>query len=127
MNRKQLLTLLELVAVIGGAGLLVNKRRQGDWQQSSSGGGQKLAGSLDVNAVATVSIDGTVTGLRATTDTAFVQPSVRYDAAKAKVDQLLANNYAHLRTRASERTSASLTAPPTQVTVGHNKVAGTIP
>lgn len=56
MNRKQLLTLLVLVAVIGGAGLLVNKRRQGDWQQSSSGGGQKLAGSLDVNAVATVSI-----------------------------------------------------------------------
>jgi len=78
------------------------------------------------SAVVTVSIDGTVTGLRATTDTAFVQPSVRYDAAKAKVDQLLANNYAHLRTRASERTSASLTAPPTQVTVGHNKVAGTI-
>ncbi|MBI5801169.1 MAG: DUF4340 domain-containing protein [Verrucomicrobia bacterium] len=56
MNRKQLLTLLVLVAVIGGAGLLVNKRRQGDWQQSSSGGGQKLAGSLDVNAVTTVSI-----------------------------------------------------------------------
>ena len=56
MNRKQLITLLVLVAVIGGAGLLVNKRRQGDWQQSSSGGGQKLAGSLDVNAVAAVSI-----------------------------------------------------------------------
>ena len=56
MNRKQLLTLLVLVAVIGGAGLLVNQQRQGDWQQSSTGGGQKLAGALDVNAVATVSI-----------------------------------------------------------------------
>ena len=56
MNRKQLLTLLVLVAVIGGAGLLVNKQRQGDWQKSSTGGGQKLAGALDVNAVATVSI-----------------------------------------------------------------------
>lgn len=56
MNRKQLLTLLALVAVIGGAGLLVNKQRQGDWQKSSTGGGQKLAGALDVNAVATVSI-----------------------------------------------------------------------
>ncbi len=56
MNRKQFLILLVLVAVIGGAGLLVNKQRQGDWQQSSSGGGQKLAGALDVNAVAAVSI-----------------------------------------------------------------------
>ena len=56
MNRKQLLTLLVLVAVIGGAGLLVNQQRQGDWQKSSTGGGQKLAGALDVNAVTTVSI-----------------------------------------------------------------------
>ena len=56
MNRKQFLILLVLVAVIGGAGLLVNKQRQGDWQQSSSGGGQKLAAALDVNAVAAVSI-----------------------------------------------------------------------
>lgn len=56
MNRKQFLILLVLVAVIGGAGLLVNKRRQGDWQQSSTGGGQKLAAALDVNAVATVTI-----------------------------------------------------------------------
>lgn len=78
------------------------------------------------SAVVTVSIDGTVTGLRATTTTAFVSPSVRYNSAKARMDQLLANNYAHLRTRAAERTSAPLTAPPTQVTVGHNKVAGTI-
>lgn len=59
MNRKQFLTLLVLVAVIGGAGLLVNQRRQGDWQQSSSGGGQKLAGSLDVNAVAAITIKST--------------------------------------------------------------------
>ncbi len=56
MNRKQLLILVVLVAVIGGAGLLVNKQRQGDWQHSSSGGGQKLAAALDVNAVATVAI-----------------------------------------------------------------------
>ncbi len=56
MNRKQLLLLLVLVVVIGGAGLLVNKQRQGDWQQSSSGAGQKLAAKLDVNAVATVTI-----------------------------------------------------------------------
>jgi len=56
MNRKQFLILLVLVAVIGGAGLLVNKQRQGDWQQSSTGGGQKLAGALDVNAVAAVTI-----------------------------------------------------------------------
>ena len=63
MNRKQFLILLVLVAVIGGAGLLVNKQRQGDWQQSSSGGGQKLAGSLDVNAVASVSIKSGAGGL----------------------------------------------------------------
>ena len=56
MNRKQFLILLVLVAVIGGAGLLVNKQRQGDWQQSSAGGGQKLADKLDVNAVAAVTI-----------------------------------------------------------------------
>lgn len=56
MNRKQLLLLLALVVVIGGAGLLVNRQRQGDWQHSSSGGGQKLAAKLDVNAVATVTI-----------------------------------------------------------------------
>jgi len=56
MNRKQFLTLLVLVAVIGGAGLLVNQQRQGDWQQSSTGGGQKLAEKLDVNAVNAVTI-----------------------------------------------------------------------
>ena len=56
MNRKQFLILLVLVAVIGGAGLLVNKQRQGDWQQSSAGGGQKLADKLDVNAVSAVTV-----------------------------------------------------------------------
>lgn len=78
------------------------------------------------SAVITVSIEGTVVGLRAATETAFVSPSIRYNAAKAKVDQLLAGNYAHLRARASERTTVQLTAPPIQVTIGHNKVAGTI-
>jgi hypothetical protein len=78
------------------------------------------------SAVITVSIEGTIVGLRSVTEAAFVSPSVRYNAAKTKVDQLIANNYAHFRTRASERTSASLTAPPIQVTIGHNKIAGTI-
>jgi hypothetical protein len=78
------------------------------------------------SAVVTVSVDGTITGLRTSTDTAFVSPSIRYDAAKAKMDQLLANNYAHIRTRAAQRTTVTLALKPIQTTIGHNKVAGTI-
>ena len=59
MNRKQFGILLALVVIVGGIGLSLNSRRAQSWQQSSTGGGQKLLGKFQVNDVALVSIKAT--------------------------------------------------------------------
>lgn len=51
MNRKQLLTLLVLVAVLGGAGLLLFKKQAADWKGGTTSG-RKLLPNLLTNDIA---------------------------------------------------------------------------
>ena len=56
MNRKQLITLLVLVVLIGGLGLFLKRRQESSWTQTGQGVGQKLLGDFDVNSVMTIRI-----------------------------------------------------------------------
>jgi hypothetical protein len=56
MNQKQLLILLVLVAVVGGAALVLFKHGQSSWQTAASGAGQKLLGDFPVNNVGQIDI-----------------------------------------------------------------------
>jgi len=59
MNRKQLIILLVLVAVLGVAGLVLRQRNQSAWQGSGrQGAAGKLLGELPVNDVAAIVIKG---------------------------------------------------------------------
>ena len=108
MNRKQFLTLLVLVAVIGGAGLLVNQQRQGDWQQSSTGGGQKLAEKLDVNAVNAVTIKSSAGELNLTKvgDTWVVKERGDYAANFGNIADLI-RKFADVKAVQTEQVGAS--------------------
>jgi hypothetical protein len=58
MNRKQLLTLLVLVAVVGGAGLFLRQKNQTAWHSADKAIGQKLLGDdFPVNDVALIAIN----------------------------------------------------------------------
>jgi len=56
MNRKQLITLLALVAIIGGAGLVLLKKKDESWSGSDTKLGQKLLEKFQVNDVARIHI-----------------------------------------------------------------------
>ena len=56
MNRKQLVILLGLVLVVGGAALLQIKKRSASWENSSPVLGKKLLGNFPVNEVAHIAI-----------------------------------------------------------------------
>ncbi|MCS7338447.1 MAG: DUF4340 domain-containing protein [Verrucomicrobiae bacterium] len=56
MNRKQVLTLLALVVVLGAAGLLMYKRSQTTWQVAAQKPGQKLLGEFPLNEIAQITI-----------------------------------------------------------------------
>jgi hypothetical protein len=56
MNRKQFAILLVLVAVIGGAGLIIHQRGSQSWQGADQSAGQKLLPNLSVNDVAKITI-----------------------------------------------------------------------
>ena len=57
MNRKQLLILLVLVAVVGGAGLLLHRQNQTAWHSADKTIGRKLLGNnFPVNDVALIAI-----------------------------------------------------------------------
>jgi hypothetical protein len=56
MNRKQLVILLGLVVVLGGAGLLLNKRQKTSWTDSNTTVGTKVLGDFPVNDVAEITI-----------------------------------------------------------------------
>jgi hypothetical protein len=58
MNRKQLLTLLVVLAVIGGASLLLLKHREQSWNTADSQIGQKLLANFQMNDVAGIHIQG---------------------------------------------------------------------
>jgi len=52
MNRKQLIILVVLLAVVGGAGLMIRRHSQSSWQSADKNIGQKLLGGLPINDVA---------------------------------------------------------------------------
>jgi hypothetical protein len=75
----------------------------------------------------TLSIDGTITALRPNRTGAFEQPETKYVQAKTKWDLLAVNNYKLIRDRVvAVLGSEYLATKPAQVTIGHNKAAGTI-
>jgi hypothetical protein len=63
MNSKQLIILLALVAVLGGAGLVLMSRNQDAWTATDAKVGQKLLGKFDINEVAEIHLvaDGELT------------------------------------------------------------------
>ena len=52
MNRKQLIILLALVVLLGGAGLLLVKKQNASWEGTNPAIGKKLLGEFAVNDVA---------------------------------------------------------------------------
>src|SRR5438105_9322116 len=56
MNRKQLVILLVLVVVLGGAGLVLRQRQSASWQAGNSALGKKLLGDFPVNDVAHIAL-----------------------------------------------------------------------
>ena len=56
MNRKQLVVLLFLVAVLGGAGIILHNRQKSSWEGSNPSGGKKLLGNFPMNDVAHIEI-----------------------------------------------------------------------
>jgi hypothetical protein len=56
MNRKQFIVLLVLVAVIGGAGLIIHQHNNQSWQSADAAIGQKLLPNIVVNDIAQIHI-----------------------------------------------------------------------
>jgi hypothetical protein len=56
MNRKQFVLLLVVVAVLGGAGLLLRNRSESDWHSSDQSVGKKLLGEFQINDVAHIAL-----------------------------------------------------------------------
>jgi len=63
MNRKQLIMLLVLVAVVGGAGLILLKKDNESWTPSDTKLGEKLLGGFKFNDVARIHIKNAATEL----------------------------------------------------------------
>src|SRR6185369_15080103 len=55
MNRKQLILMLVLVALIGGAGILLVNRQDASWKGNNATIGKKLLGDFPVNDVTQIS------------------------------------------------------------------------
>ena len=58
MNRKQLITLLVVLAIVGGAGLVLLQRHQQSWTESETQIGQKLFKDYKLNDIAAIHIKG---------------------------------------------------------------------
>src|ERR1041385_1666142 len=56
MNRKQLITLIVLVVVLGGLGIFLHKRQDASRGGGSAAVGQKLLGKFDVNGVGHIAL-----------------------------------------------------------------------
>jgi hypothetical protein len=56
MNRKQLITLLVLVLILGGAGLLLRRNENASWNTAGGAMGKKVLGDFKVNDVAHISL-----------------------------------------------------------------------
>jgi hypothetical protein len=91
MNRKQFIILLVLVAVIGGAGLIIHQRNRESWQSGDAGIGQKLLPNLAINHVAQIRVQaGTnVLELAKHNDVWQVAQRDNYPADFSKISSLL--------------------------------------
>jgi hypothetical protein len=56
MNRKQLIILLVLVAVLGGAGIMLRNKQKTSWEGANPAAGKKLLGDFPMNDVAHIQI-----------------------------------------------------------------------
>jgi hypothetical protein len=56
MNRKQLIILLVLVAVLGGAGIMLHNKQKSSWEGANPAAGKKLLGDFPMNEVAHIEI-----------------------------------------------------------------------
>jgi len=56
MNRNQLVILLVLVAVLGGAGIMLHNRQKSSWEGANPAAGKKLLGDFPMNDVAHIEI-----------------------------------------------------------------------
>src|SRR6266498_5671878 len=56
MNRNQLIILLVLVAVLGGAGIVLHNRQKSSWEGSNPSAGKRLLGDFPINDVAHIEI-----------------------------------------------------------------------
>jgi hypothetical protein len=56
MNRNQLIILLVLVAVLGGAGIMLHNRQKSSWESANPAAGKKLLGDFPINDVAHIAI-----------------------------------------------------------------------
>lgn len=56
MNRKQLVTLIVLVVVLGGLGIYIRNRQNSSFSSGNTSVGQKLLGKFDVNAVGHIAL-----------------------------------------------------------------------
>ena len=56
MNRNQLVILLVLVIVLGGAGIMLHNRQKSSWEGANPAAGKKLLGDFPVNDVAHIEI-----------------------------------------------------------------------
>ena len=56
MNRKQFLTLLILVVILGGAGLFLSRRYRSSWHESEQSLGQRLLSDFPINNVTHIAI-----------------------------------------------------------------------
>jgi hypothetical protein len=56
MNRNQLIILLVLVAVLGGAGIMLHNRQKSSWEGANPSAGKKLLGDFPINDVAHIQI-----------------------------------------------------------------------
>src|ERR1051325_10152022 len=52
MNRKQLVVWLVLVAVLGGAGIVLHNRQKSSWEGANPSAGKKLLGNFPINDIA---------------------------------------------------------------------------
>lgn len=108
MNRKQFIILLVLVAVIGGAGLIVHQHNRQSWQNAGSQMGQKLLPDFDVNKVTQIRMQsGTnVLDLAKRKDTWRVTERADYPADFSKISDLMLK-LAGLKVVQSEQVGAS--------------------
>ena len=56
MNRNQLIILLVLVAVLGGAGIMLHKKQKSSWEGANPSAGKKLLGDFPINDVAHIEV-----------------------------------------------------------------------